>query len=57
VYFLKDDVFVDWRRRGVPQGHEFVSRYGSLTSYTSPQMQTFLKHMTVGAHFYPVGGR
>jgi hypothetical protein len=55
IYFLRDAAFVNWRRRGVPQAHEFVSRYKSLTSYTSQTMQDFLKHMTLGAHFYPRG--
>jgi hypothetical protein len=57
LYFLKDALFTKWRKEGVPQGHEFVSRYSSLASYNAQEMQTFLRHMMVGAHFYPRGNR
>ncbi len=53
LYFLRDELFAAWRVEGVPDGHEYVSRYGSLASYTAPQMQDFLRHMMLGAHFYP----
>ena len=53
LYFLNDALFDSWSATGVPEAHEFVSRYQSVGSYTSPQMQKFLKRMTLDVHFYP----
>lgn len=53
LYFLKDDLFNQWRSEGIPEGHEFVSRYKSIRAYNSQGMQVFLRRMMPENHFYP----
>lgn len=53
LYFLKDALFDSWTKEGVPEGHEFVSRYSSLPTYQSQPMQKFLRGMALSQHFYP----
>lgn len=52
LFFLKDDLYADWRPQGVPAPHEFVASYSSVGSYTSQAMQTFLRRMSPEQHFY-----
>jgi hypothetical protein len=52
LYFLKNDLYDDWKRTGVPEPHEFVARYSSIRSYTRQEMQSLLKRITLDNHFY-----
>lgn len=52
LYFLDNDLYRKWRRSGLPAAHEFVASYASISSYTSPTMQEFLRRMSPEQHFY-----
>ena len=52
LYFLKDDLYAKFRGTGVPGAHEYVASYSSIRSYSSQQMQTFLRRMSTEQHFY-----
>ena len=52
LYVLEDALYAKWKVEGVPEAHEFVTRYRSLRTYNSQQMQRFLRGM-VATHFYP----
>jgi hypothetical protein len=52
LYAIPNELYKKWAPEHVPSGHEFFCRHSSLQSYNAAKMQTFLRRMAIGSHFY-----
>ena len=51
LYCLPPDKYADWKKNHPPTGYEFFCRDGSLDTFNSPAMRSFLRQMSIASHF------
>jgi hypothetical protein len=52
LYALKNSDYKSWTPNHIPSGYEYFIRHSSLDSYTAPEMQAFLRQMSIASQFY-----
>lgn len=52
LYALKNVDYKDWVPQHVPTGYEYFIPHSSLSTYTRPETQQFLKGMSVASQFH-----
>jgi hypothetical protein len=52
LYAIPQDLYVDWKKNGACEAHEYFCRESSLASFKNQKMQTFLESMSPEHHYY-----